>query len=218
MGVRVNFPNLPVSSYATLKPPLPFNFYQFNSNEDAPALGLLTNVGVVRSVVSRVAGRNYPYSYFLNLGKNNGEKLFFSMGNLLFLGWKELRWDNPYYIEDLRDRDFVVSPLYPRVIPSVRLNSIQFYRNGNSPTAGDFVSYVEWVDLIFDKAFSDTELDELKAQDDYVDDDAIWNIYSGELARAETLLFQERVKNFEYLEKLEREKMNLPTGNTSAGE
>ncbi len=205
LGIRVNFPNFSNNAYANIIPPLRVPFY------GSPASGVLTNVGALKSVLTRVAGRNYPYRVSANIQRSDGEVVHAPFGSIEYLGWRDLQYDNPEYIEDLKYRTLTITPAYPRILPSLRFNDMSFFRNGELPISGDFVTYVAWVDVIYDYAFSEVELEELRQSEDYIDDEATWQILSNELGKVEAQLLQEKLDRFRYLEKLERDKMNLPS-------
>ncbi|BBM89804.1 hypothetical protein COTS27_01512 [Spirochaetota bacterium] len=204
IGIRINFPDFPNNAYGTATPPLPFPYYGEAES------GVIKNVGAIRSVIARVAGRNYPYSVFVNVQHSSGKIVHAPLGRIEFLGWRDLSYENPEYIKDIKQRTLQIRPAYPRVVPSARLNDIIFFRNGEAPYAGDFVSYVAWVDIVYDNAFANSALESLKESEDYIDDDATWGIISNELQKVESELFKGKLDRYRYLERLEREKMNLP--------
>ena len=91
------------------------------------------------------------------------------MGYLNFDGWKELRWDNPQYVTDVRNRELRVFPLYPKTVPFVKFNGFIINRDA-ADEGGDFVAYVKDVKILYDKAVLDTSVD--------IDDESVWGIVS----------------------------------------
>ena len=73
------------------------------------------------------------------------------LGSLDFDGWREITWNNPNYITEVRNREIKKYPLYPRSAPSITLDSLQFYRDAMQE-GGDFISYVKDVKVVYDLA------------------------------------------------------------------
>jgi hypothetical protein len=61
-----------------------------------------------------VKGLNFPHGLSVILKDHNGNEKLMFMGYLNFDGWRELRWDNPQYISDVRNRELRIDPLYPK--------------------------------------------------------------------------------------------------------
>jgi hypothetical protein len=89
------------------------------------------------------------------------------MGHLNFDGWGELRWDNPAYIQEVRNRDLRLYPLYPESTPFLKFAGFEIKRDA-SKRGGDFITYFKDVKVIYDKAVLDTERD--------IDDESLWHI------------------------------------------
>jgi hypothetical protein len=89
------------------------------------------------------------------------------MGHLNFDGWGELRWDNPAYIQEVRNRDLRLYPLYPESTPFLKFAGFEIKRDG-SRRGGDFITYFKDVKVIYDKAVLDTDRD--------IDDESLWHI------------------------------------------
>ena len=131
------------------------------------AMGVVKNVGVIKSVAVTVKGLNFPHGLSLILkDPDAGERVVF-MGYLNFDGWRELRWDNPQYISDVRNRELRVYPLYPKTSPYVKFGGLLVTRDA-AHEGGDFVVYVKDVKILFDKAILDPVTD--------IDDESIWRI------------------------------------------
>ena len=193
MGVRVRFPIEPFNSWALIKPPFDIPAYEmstvgddgkisqmehsdgitsqksrFESQEDgAPAFGVIKNVGVIREVKVRVYGLNFPHglSTILVDGMGNEKSIF--MGYLEYDGWGELIWRNPAYMQEVRNRDLRIVPLYPFNTPFIKFGGFLIQRDAARP-GGDFVTYFKDVSVIYDLAVLDTERD--------INDEAIWSI------------------------------------------
>lgn len=183
LGVRAHFPELPISGYAFVKPPfdIPVTYGdhgQIKSLTDLQTslglsddlkktgLGILHNVGNIRSLSVEVFGRNYPNGLSVVLEDAFGNETETFMGYLNFRGWRVLKWENPNYIEDVRERRAKVNPLYPNQIPLVRFKGFKIYRNAKD-AGGDFIGYFNKVNLIYDRAQIPLEEDDDIADEDF---------------------------------------------------
>ncbi|MCL2441879.1 MAG: flagellar filament outer layer protein FlaA [Treponema sp.] len=191
MGVRVRFPVEPFNSWALIKPPFEIPAYElttvgddgtiepiedgnanmrsrFESQEEgAPAYGVIKNVGVIRELKVRAYGLNFPHGLSTIIVDSNGNERTIFMGYLEFDGWGELIWRNPAYLQEVRNRDMRIVPLYPYNVPFIKFGGFLIQRDAARP-GGDFVTYFKDVAVIYDRAVLDTERD--------IDDEAIWNI------------------------------------------
>jgi hypothetical protein len=193
MGVRVHFPVEPHNSWAHVKPPFEIPAFEplaniaddgtiepvqgndgitgrsrFEGQEDGqPAYGVVKNVGVVKSVAVDVYGLNFPHSLSTTLINSQGEHKNVFMGYLRFDGWGELIWNNPAYIQEVRNRDIRLYPLYPASTPFVKFGGFLLQRDA-AHEGGDFIVYFKDVKIIYDKAVLDTDRD--------IDDEALWKI------------------------------------------
>lgn len=162
------------------------------------ALGVVKNVGVIKSVAVTVKGLNFPHGLSLILkDQDSNEKIVF-MGYLNFDGWRELRWDNPQYVQDVRNRELRIFPLYPKTSPYVKLGGVLITRDA-SHDGGDFVTYIKDVKILYDKAILDPVTD--------IDDEAIWGIVGvkeAERKRAESQRFGNS-QVLRYIESLKQE-------------
>jgi hypothetical protein len=131
------------------------------------ALGIVKNVGVIKSVAVTVKGLNFPHGLSVVLLDADGNEKNVFMGYLNFDGWKELRWDNPAYVQDVRNRELRVFPLYPKTTPMVKFDGFVVTRDAANE-GGDFVAYVKDVKILYDKAVLEPVRD--------IDDESIWNI------------------------------------------
>jgi len=179
MGVRVHFPVEAFNSSALIKPPFEIPAYEPLNEEgdkdDAAdtntrfedKYGVLKNVGTIKSVAVNVYGLNFPYGLWVNILDDNGNVKSLAMGNLKFDGWGELRWDNPAYIQEVRNRDLRLYPLYPDSMPFIKFAGFEVKRDATQ-LGGDFITYFKDVKVIYDKAVLDTDRD--------IDDEALWKI------------------------------------------
>ncbi|MDR2575733.1 MAG: flagellar filament outer layer protein FlaA [Treponema sp.] len=178
MGVRVHFPLEAFNSSALIKPPFEIPAYEpleeGNSEEAADTntrfedkYGVLKNVGTIKSVAVNVYGLNFPYGLWVNVIDDNGTLKSMAMGNMKFDGWGELRWDNPAYIQEVRNRDLRLYPLYPDSMPFIKFAGFEVKRDA-SQIGGDFITSFKDVKVIYDKAVLDTDRD--------IDDEALWQI------------------------------------------
>jgi hypothetical protein len=193
MGVRIRFPVESFNSWALIKPPFDIPAYElstvaedgsitpldasdgittiksrFEAQEDGvPAYGVIKNVGVLREVKVKVYGLNFPHGLHTNLVDGMGNEKNIFMGYLNFDGWGELIWRNPSYIQEVRNRDLRIVPLYPFNTPFIKFAGFTIQRDAVRD-GGDFVTYFKDVAIIYDQAVLDTERD--------INDEAIWNI------------------------------------------
>jgi len=118
-------------------------------------LGVVKNVATIKSVAVNVYGLNFPHTLSVLLVDHNGVERQYNMGSLNFEGWGELRWDNPAYIQNVRNRDLAVDPIYPDSMPFVRFAGFLIHRQANH-RGGDFIAYFQDVRIIHDLAIDDT--------------------------------------------------------------
>jgi hypothetical protein len=179
MGVRVHFPIENYNSSALVKPPFEIPSYEplGGDGETSEAsdtntkfeggYGVLKNVGTIKSVAVNVYGLNFPHGLWTRILDDNGNEKALFMGYLNYDGWGELRWDNPAYVMEVRNRDLRLYPLYPDTMPFIKFSSFEIKRDG-AMIGGDFITYFKDVKVIYDKAVLDTDRD--------IDDEAIWKI------------------------------------------
>lgn len=162
------------------------------------ALGVVKNVGVIKSVAVTVKGLNFPHGLSLILKDQDANERVIFMGYLNFDGWRELRWDNPQYVADVRNRELRIFPLYPKTSPFVKLGGVLITRDA-AHEGGDFVAYIKDVKVLYDKAILDPVTD--------IDDEAVWGIVGvkeAERKRVESLRFGSS-QVLRYMETLKQE-------------
>ena len=207
MGVRVHFPEAKFNGYATIAPPFAIPAYATSSVDDNAVrgdqftgYGVVKNVGVLKSVKVRVYGMNFPMGFGLILRDENENKQSIFMSYLDFDGWRELEWQNPNYIAEVRNREIKNIPLYPRSAPSLTLDGIYIYRDAMQE-GGDFISYIKDITLTYDQAVVDV----LNSD---IDHESTWSILSDrEEARRNAEL--KRLGNVQVLRYLEEQKMHM---------
>ena len=179
LGIRVHFPLAAWNSYALVKPVYELEMYGgADGTKYTEGKGVIHNVGEIKSISSWVYGRNFLVSYFVNLQNEFGELKSYPMGTVYFNGWRQVRWENREYLPNVRDRVLVRTPLYPRMIPSVKLDSLGFYRTKDT-VGGDFITYVKDVTVEYDVVVVDFEED--------IDDEATWQILKTENDRKKAI-------------------------------
>jgi hypothetical protein len=193
MGVRIVFPTWQANANAYIKPPFDIPAYDklvsYDANgiaqeqtdeqkasgktrfeaygDETTAYGIVKNVGTLKSIAVTTYGEQFPHALYVILSDTDGVERRYFMGNLLFDGWKELQWNNPVYVSEVRTREIRVYPLYPRGLPFVKFDGFQVVRDAEM-TGGDFIGYFKDVKVIYDKALLVTERD--------IDDEDLWNI------------------------------------------
>ena len=216
LGIRVRFPNEPFNSWALVQPPFDIPAYADVTTLDGDSLvisqeevgrgrkfdgyGVVKNVGVLKSISVSIHGLNFPHGFSVILQDQNNREQEYFMGYLNFDGWRTLTWNNPNYIQEVRNRELRVFPLYPNSAPMLKLVGFRVYRDA-AMTGGDFVGYVKDVSIVYDKAVLDIERD--------IDDESIWGILQDreEARRNQELL---RLGNLQVLRFLESKKMDDP--------
>ncbi len=175
--------------------------FEGNYNPDTKittALGVVKNVGVIKSIAVNIKGLNFPHGLSVILKDNDGNEKVMFMGYLNFDGWRELRWDNPQYISDVRNRELRINPLYPKTTPFVKFAGFIISRDA-AHEGGDFVAYVKDVKILYDKAVLEPVRD--------IDDEAIWGIVGkkeDERKRLESLRFGAN-QVMRYIERMKQE-------------
>lgn len=190
MGVRVIFPKTANNANAKILPPFEIPAYEPYSEADdsgvrgepqsAPeeeknddntlfegGYGVLKNVGTIKSIAVTTMGMNYPHGLYVLLKDTDGNERRYFMGYLGFDGWRTLKWNNPTYITEFRNREIRVVPIYPRGLPFVKFVGFQITRDA-SHIGGDFIGYFKDVQVIYDKALLSSERD--------IRDEDLWGI------------------------------------------
>jgi len=218
MGVRVHFPLEPFNSWALVRPP--FEIPAFEPAADIqddgtiePAengdgttrfengFGVVKNVGTIRALAVNVYGLNFPHSLSVVLIDGNGNRRSVPLGPLNFDGWAELRWDNPAYIQEVRNRDLRITPIYPDSMPFVKFGGFEIRRDA-SHRGGDFITYFRDVKIIYDRAVLDTDRD--------IDDEAVWGLIQ-ERETARRIWEMERFGQSQILRHLEAQRQAVGT-------
>ncbi|MFP3088965.1 flagellar filament outer layer protein FlaA [Treponema sp. TIM-1] len=215
MGVRIHFPVENWNSWAIIKPPFDIPAFEPQAEVDddgnvqaaegdgitgpsrfEDGYGVVKNVGTIKSVAVNAYGLNFPHSVSAILIDAQGNSQTVFMGYLNYDGWGELRWDNPGYITEVRNRELRLYPLYPQSTPFVKFGGFLIQRDG-AKEGGDFIGYFKDVKIIYDKAVLDTERD--------IDDEALWNIIK-ERETAKKVWEMERFGHEQVLRYLESQK------------
>jgi hypothetical protein len=214
MGVRIEFPTWNSNANAKIVPPFDIPAYEPLADADENGVrqeptdeqkasgktlfeegyGVVKNVGTLKSISVTTQGMNYPHGLYVLLSDTDGVLRRYFMGYLGFDGWKELRWNNPQYISEIRNREIRVYPIYPRGLPFVKFEGFQITRDA-AHIGGTFIGYFKDVKVIYDKAI-------LQSDRDIADED-LWGIIGKkESARqnAEMLKFGNKQVN-RYLER-----------------
>ena len=224
MGVRILFPEWTNNANAKIKPGFLIPAYekmaqvddqgnlQEPTDEDKASgksrfeegFGVVRNTGVIKSIAVNTYGMNFPHGlYVLLRDQNNVVKRYF-MGYLLFDGWREMIWNNPSYIANVKSRELRLYPVYPTALPHVIFEGFLITRDA-AHDGGDAIAYFKDVKIIYDKAV-------LTTVRDFADED-IWGIQ----AERETKRKKIEVEKFghtQVLRFLEQEKMATEEGFT----
>ena len=198
LGVRINFPVEPWNSNAFIRPPFEIPAYEpvgtiddegniteaggnvmalsrfegpdeSGSGKPDYAYGVVKNVGTIKSIAVNVYGLQFPHGLSVIIIDNEGNEKIFHVDYLNFDGWAELVWNNPAYVQEVRNRELRLIPLYPTATPFIKFGGFLIKRDGDR-AGGDFVTYFKDVKIIYDKAVLDTDRD--------IDDEGLWHIIS----------------------------------------
>ena len=197
MGVRIVFPSWNSNANARIIPPFDIPAYEplstvddngerkaLSEDEDASSFnvaqnpsfektlfeggfGVIKNVGTIKSIKVTTMGMNFPHGLYVHLTDNDGIDRRYFMGYLGFDGWKELRWNNPQYISEIRNREIRVYPIYPRGTPFIKFSGFEVTRDA-AHIGGDFIGYFKDVKVIYDKALLTSDRD--------IADEDLWGI------------------------------------------
>jgi hypothetical protein len=214
LGVRVHFPDEAFNSFAIVRPPFEIPAYMKKTvlqgdgtivEDDTDirgskfdGYGVVKNVGVIKSVAVNVYGSNFPngFSIVLKDQSGNHQQIFLSYMN--FDGWREIVWNNPNYIEEVRNREIQRYTLYPRAEPMRKLDSLIFYKNA-AQEGGDFIAYIKDITITYDEAVLDGARD--------INEEEVWGILSEREQARRTAEFS-RLGNIQVLRYLESKKMD----------
>jgi len=213
MGIRIHFPDQPYNSWALVKPPFEIPAYEQKTTysggelelDEADVLrtkfdsyGVLKNVGTIKTLSINVYGSNYPngMGVILKDQENNVQNLFIDY--LEFDGWKTLTYQNPNYIQEVRNRELKQYPLYPKSTPMIKLVGIIFYKDA-AQAGGDFITYVRDIVMTYDKAVLKLERD--------INEEALWGILNEREESRRNAEFS-KLGNLQVLRYLETQKMH----------
>jgi len=180
LGARIHFIEGRFLSWAMIMPPFEFFPYYDNgkyvnqndsAEENSLTMGVLVNVGQIKSISSWVYGLNYQMQVALRIRDRNDTVQDYFLGSVYFDGWRKLVWTNPEYTDSLQDRVLQRLPLYPKSYPYIAYDSFTVYKP-EQENGGDFVIYFKDVEMEFDRAIIREELD--------IEDEAIWGILQKE--------------------------------------
>jgi len=191
MGVRIRFPESAYNSWALIRPP--FEIPGFDPERRFDGYGVVRNTGPIRQIRVNVYGLNFPHRLSILIMDDQNRVQEIMLGDLEFDGWNTLVWDNPNYIEDVRNRELRVMPRYPHTQPLQKLDGFRIYRDKEA-VGGDFVTYVKDVTLVHDLAELDEERD--------IDHEELWGILSDreEQRRQAELSRLGRIQSLRFLE------------------
>lgn len=178
MGVYVKFPEWTANANAKIVPPFDIPAYEPLSSADEDGnrqeptdeekgagktlfedgYGVVKNVATIKALKVTTFGENYPHGLYMMLKDTDGVERRYFMGYLNFDGWKELTWYNPQYIQEIRNREIRIVPVYPRGLPFIKFTGFQITRDAND-VGGHYIGYFQDVKVIYDKALLTTDRD-----------------------------------------------------------
>lgn len=226
MGVRIVFPTWNSNANARIVPPFDIPAYEPLADADDNGVrqeqteeqkgsdktlfedgyGIVKNVGTVKSIAVTTMGMNYPHGLYVVLSDNDNVERRYFVGYLGFDGWKELKWENPQYLSEIRNREIRVYPIYPRGLPFVKFEGFQITRDA-AHIGGDFIGYFKDVKVIYDKAILTSDRD--------IADEDLWGII-GKKEEARQNAEMQRFGNKQVNRYLEKAKLATESDFTSS--
>jgi len=222
LGVRVNFPTWNSNANATIMPSFEIPGYEkmaqvsdtgevleptdedkaTNMTRFEGGYGVIKNVGTIKMIAVNTYGMNFPHALYVLLRNEHAEESRYFMGYLNFDGWRELKWQNPAYVSEIRTREVRLYPVYPTALPHQVFAGFLITRDA-AHDGGDFVAYFKDVKVIYDKAV-------LSTVRDFADED-LWGIQTQKENEAKQLEVS-RFGGIQVLRFLEQEKMAAENG------
>ncbi len=215
LGIRIHFPEESFNSWALIRPPFEIPAYMKKTTVGADGsvtpdttdttgqkfengLGVVKNVGVLKSVTVNVYGNNFPNGLGIILKDQTNREQNIFLDYMNFNGWKTITWNNPNYIKEVRNRELKRYPLYPRATPMVKFLGFIIYKDA-SQEGGDTIAYIKDVNITYDLA--------VLTQDRDIQDEALWGIMDD---REESRRNAEFLKlgEIQVLRYIERQKMH----------
>jgi hypothetical protein len=126
-----------------------------------------------------------------------------------FEGWGRRTWENPNYINDVRNREVKKYPLYPRSVPYIKFIGFTIYRDA-SALGGDFITYFKDVRITYDKAVKNMDDNTMQ-----MNDEAIWGIINDRNAKRKTAEYK-RMGDRMVLESIEKGLMDTSKTKTTS--
>lgn len=226
LGIRVNFPTWNSNANATIKPSFEIPGYEpmakvsdkgevleptaedkaTNQTRFEGGYGVIKNIGTIKSIAVNTYGMNFPHALYVILRNEHAEEMRYFMGYLNFDGWRELTWQNPAYVSEVRTREVRLYPVYPTALPHQVFAGFLITRDALHD-GGDFVAYFKDVKMIYDKAVLNTVRD-------FADED-LWGIQTQKENEAKQLEVS-RFGGVQVLRFLEQEKMAAEKGFTAS--
>ena len=220
MGVRIDFPVNAYNEWAIIEPP--FTVPRVNPElasgrgVDFEGLGLLSNVGQIRSISVNVYGLDYQHQIDVLVEAPDGTIESYRVGHVNHRGWKTLTWENPRYVsqdaDDAEDDEdgtegadsgtatavnastaLPAEPIYPGRFPNYAFRAFRIIKDSRD-RSGDFIAYFKDVIIDYDPA----------TDEDEIDHESVWDIVKfQEFRRRQTEVIREGSEVFyRYLQRL----------------
>ncbi len=222
LGFRIKFPEWAHNANAEIKPAFIIPAYEAMAKADDEGnmqepteedkasgktrfeggYGVVKNTGVIKSIAVNTYGMNFPHGLYVLLRDQHNKVNRYFMGYLLFDGWREMIWNNPAYITQVKSREIRLYPVYPTKLPHVSFAGFLVTRDA-AHDGGDCVGYLKDVKIIYDKAV-------LTTVRDFADED-IWGIQTQRQEKRKKIEM-ERFGQTQVLRFLEQEKMATDAG------
>ncbi len=212
MKAKIHFPTDNGAVYAVIKPKSEIHIFNKDGEIANMNNGFVYNVRQLESLNMEVLGRNVKRNKMaIRLKDNSGNIKEFPMGYIQDGNWYKMTWINSNFLVIMYPEeytffpkyDYGVSeyPLYTRMLPYVKLDSIVIYSDANS-LGKSFTVYIKDIKIGYDNFFQKRLLDT------DIDDEHFWEMYKKK-GKSE----RERLRK-EYAKRLRLEIIESKKGNT----
>ncbi|MGL4561114.1 MAG: flagellar filament outer layer protein FlaA [Brevinema sp.] len=207
LGVRVRFPEWPFSGEAFIRPLFPLLPFKATGEYANINNGVITNIGAIKSFSMWVNGRNFPFSIGVRVRDLKNKLTEFSLGSLLYVGWRKLAYNNTAYSKRIMNNLLPPTRIYPSDIPLIRFDSFVVYRSGNKD-GGNFIGYFGSSDIEYTPYLVDISTD--------INDEETWGLIRSDQEQLATSLnstLYTEILEFEYARKRVEVNSDTPKNN-----
>ncbi len=192
LGVRMSFPDWPYAGESYIKPRFPIMPFKPNGEYANINNGVVTNVGIIKSVSMWVSGRNFNIRVGVRMTDINDKVTEFGLGSMLFVGWRKLVYNNVNFTTNPYDQVLPRLPIYPSDIPLLKFQQLSIYKPADS-VGDDIVAYFGNIDMEYTPYTVNFPTD--------INDEEEWGIIRKEqrdLALKLNSVIYEKIQEYEY--------------------